>query len=74
MRDEFEYVNSCYGLSLVKNSRVVQPSTGRGGQVAKGAGHYIFIRWDDAKKPGGPYHPTDDLAYPGMAAAPRSTP
>lgn len=60
----FDYINRYYGLSLTKNCRVVQSSTGKTGQVAKGDGQYIRIRWDGAKRADGPYHPTDDLTYP----------
>lgn len=46
---EFSYINHHYGLSLTRNCAVVQPSTGRRGQVVgatAGKRHYIDIRWD----------------------------
>lgn len=69
--DEFAYINRHYGLALARNCAVVQPSTGRRGQVAgthAGARHYIDIRWDGAKFAHGPFHPTHDLQYPAQEA------
>lgn len=62
--DQFAYVNSYYGLSLRKHSPVIQPSTGKRGQVLKCDGAHIDIQWDGDAKPKGPYHPTHDLEYP----------
>lgn len=69
-RGEFDYINRAYGLSLTKNCAVVQPSTGRRGQVAgahAGAQHYVDIRWDGNRFASGPFHPTSDLEYPDAA-------
>lgn len=69
-RDPFAYINRHYGLSLTKNCAVVQPSTGRRGQVAgthPGQQHYLDIRWDGANFASGPFHPTSDLTYPKIA-------
>ncbi len=65
---QFDYINNAYGLSLTKNCAVVQPSTGRHGQVACAEGQYIHIRWDGEPRLMGPYHPTSDLSYPEAKA------
>ena len=63
-RNEFDYVNKYYGLNIMKHSPVINIRTAKRGQVAKGDGQYIWIQWDGAARPQGPYHPTDELKYP----------
>ena len=60
--DQFEYVNNAYGLTLKKHV-AVQHKNGQRGQVVKAKGPYIYIQWDGASEPYGPYHPTSDLTY-----------
>lgn len=65
----FAYINRAYGLTLTPNCAVIQPSTGRRGQVAgehAGQRHYIDIRWDGHKFAHGPFHPMHDLQYPAV--------
>lgn len=72
IRNEFAYINRQYDLNLTKNCAVVQPSSGRRGQVAgthPGASHYIDIRWDGQKFAHGPFHPLDGLEYPGTTSS-----
>lgn len=62
----FAYINSHYGLSVKRGSRVEY--TGgkepRFGSVASAAGPHLNIRFDDdPKKIVGPFHPTWEMRY-----------
>lgn len=64
----FDYINSTYGLSIKRGSRVTYTGDGRSrhGTVTSADGAHINVRFDDApRKTVGPLHPTWEMQHEG---------
>lgn len=65
MKEQFEYINRTYGLSLKRGSRVEYTGNKtigpRQGRVTSAAGAYVNICFDGSARSVGPFHPTWEL-------------
>lgn len=61
----FDYINSTYGLSLKRGSRVEyagdKDAGPKLGKVTAALGAYIQVRFDGETSPAGPFHPTWEM-------------
>lgn len=67
MKDDFKYIQNCYGVPAQEEQRVeYTPTNGlpKQGRIIGAEGHYIRIHFDGEKKPyPGLFHPTWSIKY-----------